>query len=78
VQTLTSVNGVRFLSPMPEWLRVFDLMDRGMAPQAAIDWMHGNGYQTTAAWFPSVQVLGFQFTYAALINGRWDLILRAE
>jgi len=78
VQTLTAFGGARFQSPMPEWLRIFDLIDRGMDPQAAIDWMHGNGYQTSAAWFPSVNVLGFQFTYAALINGRWDLVVRNE
>jgi hypothetical protein len=78
VQSLVSVNGIRFQSPMVEWLRVFDLMDRGMDPQSAIDWMHNNGYQTTAAWFPSVNVLGFQFTYAALIGGKWDLVLRLE
>ena len=60
-----------------EEVRVFDLLDRGFDPQGAIDWMNGNGYRTIAAWYPSVQVIGFQFEYMALVNGRWDIVLKA-
>ena len=38
--------------------------------------MHSNGYPTVAAYYPSVAVIGFQHEYMALINGRWDLILK--
>jgi len=67
-----------FVSPTVEELRLFDLMDRGLSPQGAIDWMLANGYPTTAAYYPSVQVIGVPYEYMALINGKWDLILRAE
>jgi hypothetical protein len=78
VQTLIAHSGVPFTSPMLEWLQLFDLMDRGFDPQGAIDWMHGNGYPTAAAWFPGPAVIGVQYVYLALINGRWDLVLRNE
>jgi hypothetical protein len=78
VQVLTAFGGARFQSPRQEWLQLFDLFDRGFSPQGAIDWMHGNGYPTEAAWFPSVQVIGVEYVYLALINGRWDVVLRAE
>jgi hypothetical protein len=48
-----------------------------MSPQAAIDWMHANGYPTAAAYFSSVNVIGYQFSYLALINGQWDLVIRS-
>ena len=67
-----------FQSPSIEGLRLFDLMDRGMSPQGAIDWLHGNGYPTVAQYYPSVAVIGIPYVYMALINGRWDLVLRAE
>ena len=76
VQTLASYDGVRFVSPELEELRVFDLIDRGMDPQAAIDWMHANGYPTVGAWFPAIAVVGFSHEYIAYVNGRWDLVLR--
>lgn len=75
-QDLVSWTGVRFTSPTLEMRRLFDLLDRGFDPQAAIDWMRANGYPVTAAWFPSVQAIGFEFMYMALINGKWDLIYR--
>jgi hypothetical protein len=78
VQTMTSVHGDVFLSPSLENLRLFDLMDLGFDPQGAIDWMHANGYPTDAAYYSRVEVIGVQFIYLALINGRWDLILRSE
>ncbi len=77
IGVIASYTGVNFLSPTLDELRVFDLMDRGMAPQEAIDWMHSHGYDTQAAWFASVAVIGFQWQYMALINGRWDLVIRA-
>jgi hypothetical protein len=78
VQILTSFGGTQFQSPRQEWLQLFDLFDRGFTPQGAIDWMHANGYPTEAAWFPSVQVIGVEYVYLALIDGRWDVVLRAE
>jgi hypothetical protein len=78
VQIMTSFGGTKFQAPRQEWLQLFDLMDRGFSPQGAIDWMHGNGYPTEAAWFPSVQVIGVEYVYLALVNGRWDVVLRAE
>ena len=76
VATLTSFDGITFLSPELEELRVFDLLDRGLDSQGAIDWMHNNGYPTIAVYYPSVAVIGFRHEYMALINGRWDLILK--
>jgi hypothetical protein len=77
-QTLISFGGTAFASPPLDAKQVFDLMDRGFTPQGAIDWMHDNGYSTNAAYFSSVKVIGFQYIYIALINGKWDLILRGE
>ena len=76
VQSLQSFTGVTFLSPELEQIRIFDLLDRGMDPQSAINWMQANGYSTVAAWYASVQVIGFDFEYMALINGRWDLVVK--
>jgi hypothetical protein len=75
-QTLTSFDGVRFDSPTLEARRIFDLLDRGLDPQGALDWMNSNGYPTSAVYVPSSQAFGFQFQYMALINGRWSLVLR--
>jgi hypothetical protein len=77
VQTLRSFDGVTFVSPPIEALRLFDLLDRGLDPDGAIAWMKSNGYPSTAAYYPSVQVIGIPYEYIALINGRWDLVLRA-
>jgi hypothetical protein len=71
-----SFSGVSFLSPPIDALQIFDLMDRGMDPQAAIDWMHANGYATSASYYPSIAVIGFSYEYMAYVNGRWDLVLR--
>jgi hypothetical protein len=76
-QIATSFNGVTFTSPTVDQRQVFDLIDRGMQPQAAIDWMHANGYPTSAAYFPGVNVIGFQYSYMALVSGRWDLVIRS-
>ena len=76
VQTLNAFSGVSFISPTLEELRVFDLLDRGFDPQSAINWMNGNGYPTSAAYYPSINVIGFPTEYMAFINGRWDLVLR--
>jgi hypothetical protein len=75
-QVVVSWTGVVFTSPTLEMRRIFDIIDKGFAPQAGIDWMHQNGYPTTAAYFSSIQVIGFEHMYMALINGRWDLIRR--
>jgi hypothetical protein len=76
VQTLRSFDGVTFVSPTIEELRVFDLVDRGYDPAGAIAWMNGNGYATVAVWYPSVQSIGFPFQYMALIAGAWELVTR--
>jgi len=73
---LTDFNGNRFLNPLLDALRVFDLLDRGMDPQSAINWMNGNGYFTVAAYYASVQVIGFAQEYMALIGGTWDMVVR--
>jgi hypothetical protein len=38
--------------------------------------MHGNGYVTGGAYFPSIGVIGFPFEYVALISGQWALVRR--
>jgi len=76
VQNLFSFQGIPFVSPTLEELQVFDLLDRGFDPDGAINWMHANGYPTTGAYFPAVSVIGFPYSYMALINGRWDLVKR--
>jgi hypothetical protein len=73
---LIDFQGIRFLNPLPEALRVFDLLDRGMDPQSAIDWMNGNGYASNASWYPVPQVVGFTHEYMALANGVWNMILK--
>ena len=79
VQTLFHApSRTTFLSPPIEGLRLFDLMDRGLTPQGAIDWLLDNRYPTVAQYYPSVQVIGIPYVYMAFINGRWDLVLRAE
>ena len=77
VGVLTSFDGHAFLSPTIDELRVFDLLDRGMSPQQGIDWLNSHGYGTQAVWYPGPAAIGFPFQYMALINGRWDLVLRA-
>jgi hypothetical protein len=77
VANQTSYNGVVFLSPTLDEIRTFDLLDRGFDPQSAIDWMHANGYPNQGAWYANVAVIGFPYEYMALINGAWDLVLKA-
>ena len=72
-----SYTGVMFEAPTLEQLQVFDLLDRGMDPQSALNWMNANGYPTSAAFYPSISVIGFQFAYMALDNGAWDLVQRS-
>jgi hypothetical protein len=77
VEYVTSpIDGYRFLNPPLDELQIFDLLDRGFAPQAAIDWMNSHGYPTAAAFYPSVLVIGFQYEYLALNGGRWDIVLK--
>jgi hypothetical protein len=74
VQVLSDFMGNVFTSPVPDALRIFDLLDRGMDPQGAINWMNGNGYFTSAAWYPGPQVIGFPQEYMGLVNGVWQMI----
>jgi hypothetical protein len=78
VQSRISFDGQRFTSPPLGALEVFDLIDRGMSPQAAIDWMHNNGYVDAGVYyFVGTDVIGFQFIYIARnANGAWDLVFR--
>ncbi len=81
VQTLVSFDGEPFKSPPLDALQIFDLMDRGMSPQQAIDWRASHGYQPAGAYYPvAAGVIGFDFIYLALdsATGAWDLILRSE
>lgn len=76
VGTIVSFDGVRHIKPTLEELQVFDLMDRGMSPDAALAWMNSNGYGTVAVYYSSVQVIGFPFEYLALVNGAWEIVIR--
>jgi hypothetical protein len=75
-QSFKSSSGDVFSSPTLEEVRIFALLDRGFDPQAAIDRMNNNGYPTSAAYYPAVHVIGFPTEYMALVNGRWDLVVR--
>jgi hypothetical protein len=76
VATRTSFDGVTFQSPPLEALRVFDLLDRGLDPDAALGWMRVNGYGSQPAYYPSVQAIGFPYQYMALVGGAWELVHR--
>jgi hypothetical protein len=77
VSQLVSFDGVAFLSPELDQLQWFDCVDRGMSPQAALDWMRGHGYSSQAVYYPDISVVGFTHQYIAFISGRWDMVLRA-
>jgi hypothetical protein len=72
-------NGVSYVSPQLEALQVFDLLDRGFAPQDAINWMKANGYPSTDPTVVNegggVTAIGFTLYYMANTNGPWDLII---
>jgi hypothetical protein len=76
VEPLISFTGVTFQNPPLDELQIFDLLDRGLDPVAAIDWMHANGYPTIGVWYPAVQVIAFQWEYVAYIGGEWDIVVR--
>jgi hypothetical protein len=76
VEPITSFSGVTFMNPPIEELQVFDLLDRGLSPPEAVDWLHANGYPVAALWYPDPGVIAFTWEYMALINGRWDIIIR--
>jgi hypothetical protein len=75
-RNLVSFSGVPFVGPSLDMFQLFDLIDRGMAPQEGIDWMQSHGYPTDAAYFADIAVIGFQWQYMALISGRWDVVFR--
>jgi hypothetical protein len=77
VEPITSFDGHTFLNPPVDELQVFDLLDRGMAPADAINWMNANGYPTQGVWYSSVQVLAFPYEYIAYVNGTWSIVIRA-
>jgi hypothetical protein len=86
VQHVVSHGGSAYVSPGLDELRVFDLMDHGLAPSAVVGWLNSNGYSTTAALYvvfnslsQAIPVFGFNFDYMTLNNdGRWDLVFRVE
>jgi hypothetical protein len=76
VQTISDYTGVQFVSPVLDALRVFDLLDRGMDPQSALNWLNSHAYPNTGAFYASVNVIGFPQVYMAFINGRWDMVVK--
>lgn len=74
----TSFNGVTFQSPTLEELREFDLIDRGLSPQAALDFQNNNGYPTSGFWSPGANpTVGYPFEYMLVDgDGAWALALR--
>ncbi|HEY2153133.1 MAG TPA: hypothetical protein VGH34_20150 [Vicinamibacterales bacterium] len=76
VEPITSFDGITFLNPPLDELQIFDLLDRGMSPPDAINWMHANGYSTIGVWYPDVQVIAFAYEYIAYINGQWSIVIR--
>ncbi len=76
VEPITSFDGVTFLNPPLDELQSFDLLDRGMSPPDAVNWMHANGYSTIGVWYPDVQVIAFAYEYIAYIDGRWSIVIR--
>jgi len=81
VKSVVAFGGTVFTSPLIECLRVFDVMDRGMEPNAAIDWMHSHGYPVAGAYYPvAYGVIGFDYLYIAFNPNTkaWDMILRSE
>jgi hypothetical protein len=76
IEPITSFDGVTFLNPPLDELQIFDLLDRGMTPPNAVQWMHDHGYATVGVWYPDVQVLAFAYEYIAFINGQWDIVIR--
>ena len=77
VRTVTSFNGVTHVVPTLEELQIFDLLDRGLVPNAAITWMGSHGYDTSAAYYPGPAVIGFPYQYLAFVNGQWEMVIRA-
>jgi hypothetical protein len=71
-----SFNGVLFLSPPIDALRVFDLMDRGFDPDSAIRWLNSSGYSSQAVYYPEVLAIGLPYQYIALVGGAWQLVHR--
>lgn len=76
-QTIVAFDGHVFDSPPIDEQRVFDLLDKGFDPQGALNWMNSNGYSTVGVYYPGPQVIGFPYTYMALINGAWELVIRS-
>jgi hypothetical protein len=70
--------GNPFVSPTLENLRVFDLLDHGMNPNAVLGWMQSNGYNTSAVYYGNVAqgVFGFSQNYLTLIGTSWSLVKR--
>ena len=77
VESRVSYDGVPFLNPPIEALRLFDLMDRGLDPDSAISWLSGHGYPSTGQYYAGIEVIGIPHVYLALVDGAWELVLRA-
>ena len=74
-----------FMCPDIEMLRIFDLLDHGIAPEDVAAWMNNNGYPTQALWYPGPEkaVIGLQYVYIAAykkitVNGTWNIVIRVE
>jgi hypothetical protein len=77
-------SGVVHAKPTLDELQIFDLMDRGMAPDPAIGWLKTHGYGTAAVFYvldPLANgapnwTIGLQWEYMALLGGAWELVHR--
>ena len=77
IRDRVSYDGQPYKSPPIEALRLFDLMDRGMEPDPAINWLAANGYPSTGQWYSASETIGIPHVYLALIGGSWELVHRA-
>jgi hypothetical protein len=82
VQNRTSHEGVRYVSPALDELRMIDLLDLGYDVPSAIAWQRANGYPTSAAYYvvgtPPTPVVGFAYDYFSLDYGYWNITFRVE
>jgi hypothetical protein len=76
VRNRVSYDGQPYASPPIEALRLFDLMNRGLDPDSAIDWLADHGYPSTGQWYSASETIGIPHVYMALIGGNWELVHR--
>jgi hypothetical protein len=71
------LDGASVASPTLENLQILDLLDRGMDPAAACNWLGAN-YPTSALFYTGIVegVIAFSYNYMAKTNGLWELVFR--